>query len=102
MFTHTDKTPQIHELHYLSNEACNITIRIVEEIQSDWRELSNLLRLPQRTIRDLEDELSDKACRGVFEKWLSGEGRGLRNWHTVIEVLRAMNQNTVADKIVLM
>ncbi len=98
-FTCAATTPTVAQLRYLSNEARGVAVKIIEEVQKDWRALSDHLQLPDLTVGNLEEFSNERACRTVFVKWLNGEGRGPKNWYTVMNVLTAMNYRTVAEKI---
>ncbi len=100
-FTCVANTPTVPQLRYLSNKARGLTIKIIELVQKDWRTLSDHLQLPGPTVRNLEEFSNERACRTVFVKWLDGQGRDPKNWYTVMEVLKEMGLETVANEIPL-
>ncbi len=64
-FTCAATTPIIAQLRYLSNEARGVAVKIIEEVQKDWRALSDHLQLPDPTVGNLE-ELSNERAAGPF------------------------------------
>ena len=81
----------MHELQYLHSEGGNVTVRIIEEVQSDWKDLVDYFMLPMETVKN---EMArpgwtpKDACRNIFVAWLQGQGRSPRTWATVIDVLK--------------
>ena len=87
--------PTMYELQYLRSEGGNVTVRIIEQVQSDWKELVDYFKLPMETV---EKEMAKPgwtpkdACRNVFVTWLQGQGRSPKTWATVIDVLKEIGR----------
>ena len=89
------------QLRFLENKNGD-HIEIIENLQADWRKLSDFLELPSMTVRNLRhdpDYSPENACRNVLEKWLDGEGIDLKTWGTLMDVLRKMQKTTFANLI---
>ena len=92
----------MRDLWNLENERKHKNVRIIDELQADLQALSDLLQLPDTTVRNLRTArnfTADDGCRSVFQKWLGGEGRQPRTWATLIKVIRELNKRALADKI---
>ena len=83
------------DLHYLCNEEGNVEVRIIEQVQSDWKSLVHCFELPMETV---ENEMAKPgwtpvdACRNTFITWIQGQGRGPKTWATVISVLKKIGK----------
>ena len=73
----------MRQLRYLANEAKTVEVRIIQEVQSDWKDLVDVFELRTVTV---ENETAKPAwtpkdaCRNVFVVWLQGQGRSPKTW----------------------
>ena len=88
------------QLRSLKNVTRDYDLNIIEEVQSDWVELADLLDL-SHCVKNLRSLDNKDACRRVFELWLDGEGDDNmpRNWQTIIYVLRNMKRKKLAEQV---
>ena len=84
--------PTIRQLQYMDlSSKPKEGLRIIEELQADWKKLATSFGLPEKFVRNrpkLEEDFD--SCKAVFDSWLNGEGdeEAPRTWRSVIEVIR--------------
>ena len=86
-----------------SKQRC-IQVRIINEVQANLEELSDLLRLPPNTVINLKAQpgfTTGSACREVFKRWLeaTNDPRVPKTWETVVKVVRILSNHKLAGDI---
>ena len=91
----------MHQLRYLTSKSTGTELRIIEEVQSEWKKLADHLHFPNSFIRNLDHKRDtlDGTCRAVFQHWLDGNGREPKDWHTVKTVLTEMGYKDLVSKL---
>lgn len=88
MYTFTAERPSLQELQCLhTNE---MIVEVVSEVAAWWDQLAPNLGFKANVIEIVRRDASssvEHACRGMFQRWLRGEGQQPANWHTLIESL---------------
>ena len=77
-------------MKYRDENGEDVDVRIFDNVKADWVELVDYLGLPDGTVSTVKAEPgwnTDTACRTVFTRWLSREGREPITWATLIQVL---------------
>ena len=79
----------MQQLQHMDLDSNSEGIRIIEELQADWKKLATSFDLPEAFINNHRREEDSDACRAVFNSWLNGEGdEGPRTWNTVIRAIK--------------
>ena len=78
------------------------TIKVIEAIQrvkNKWRQLAKKLGLKESTIKEYETPATMQVS-SVLQAWISGAGKQPATWNALIEALKRIKMEDLAEKIV--
>ena len=68
-------------------------MKVIEQVASKWEEVATRLHFKYYNISGIERDYPcncKSACHQMFSELLSGKGRKLTNWATIIKVLKEL------------
>ena len=88
-----DSKPSIEQL---------CSLKVIEEVASDWEQLAVKLDTPQHLIRNLQRDHPHQcveACTAMFKQWLKKEARTPASWRGLTKALCEIEYNVLAKNL---
>ena len=96
-----DESPDMARLEQLRTHNERV-IKIVTEVAGVWEQMARTLDFSEAEVIIIQrNHPSDveSACTDMFRRWLSGQHRQPVTWQTVIDCLRELDLNVVANDL---
>ena len=77
-------------------------IKIVTEVAGNWEQMARRLGFKEPEVKIIHKNHPndvESACTDMFERWLAGEHRQPVTWQTVVDCLRELDLNVVANDL---
>lgn len=93
--------PTLWELTRIESGDEKISIRIIDNVAHEWKQVATSLQFELHHIKRIETDYRwcKDACQAVFSDWLGGCGREPRTWSTIIKALNEAHFGEVAGKL---
>ena len=103
MHLYTDG-PTLKKLTYLVDGRKQKTLNIIQRTSTHYTNLSMFLLddVNQHIVNSLKEKFHhdpEKIVTAVYERWIAGTGRKPVTWQTLVDVLRYIQLNSLADEI---
>ena len=77
-------------------------VKIVTEVAAHWKQMARSLGFKEQEViiihRNHPNDV-ESACIDMFERWLAGGHRQPVTWQTVVDCLRELDLNVVANDL---
>ena len=98
---HTDQRPTLSQLMVLDTSSGE-RVDIIEAITAEWKIFGDYLEFDETAINHISQEHKSHpmdCCTEMMREWLKGRGRQPATWATLIDLLKVVEMNKIAQQL---